>query len=135
MPESEAEPVQPGEILSRYIFDSSQYRVLDYTVKYTAFMPRSDDLRLSVFRTSGLDEPAVWNIGDRVGQVSKRMLRGRGDIVAEVVIEQKLDVDPDNQPARHANITGWPSEKHKRQEIAQVLASKAKLKLKDETVK
>ncbi len=133
MPRFKADSVQSDEILSRYIFDKNWYRSLDQSVMYTAFMPRSDDLHVSVFRTSGLGEPNVWSIGERVGQESHRTLRGRGDIVAVEVRKQNLDIDPDNHPPRHANIVGWPQEKHKRQEIAQVLASSATLRLRTPT--
>lgn len=132
MPRFEAGFVQSSEILSRYIFDKNWYRSIDQSVMYTAFMPRSDNLRVSVFRTSGLSKPKAWSIGESVGQVSSRTLRGRGDIIAAEVRKQNLDIDPDNHPPRHANIVGWPQEKHKRQEIAQVLASSATLKLRHE---
>ncbi len=130
MPRFEPDTVQSNETLSRYIFTETHYSVSDWRVKSTAFMPRSDDLRVSVFRTSGLSEPKVWSIGIIVGQKSDRTLCGRGDVVAADVTEQNLDIDADNRPPRHANIVGWPQEKHKRQAIAQVLASSARLKLK-----
>ncbi len=132
MPTFEPDSVQLSEILSRYIFNRSHYRIPDQSVMYTAFMPRSDDLRVSVFRTSGLSEPCLWNIGESVGQVSNRTLHGRGDVIAAEVRKQNLDIDPDNRPPRQANIVGWPQEKHKRQEIAQILASSATLKLRRE---
>ena len=132
MPTFEPDSIQSSEILSRYIFDKNWYRGLDQSIKYTAFMPRSDNLRVSVFRTSGLSEPCVWNIGESAGQVSNRTLHGRGDVIAAEVRKQNLDIDPDNCPPRHANIVGWPQEKHKRQEIAQILASSATLKLRRE---
>lgn len=132
MPAFEKDTVQFNETLSRYIFAEIHYSTSDWRVKYTAFMPLSDNLRISVFRTSGLTEPKVWSIGESVGQVKNRTLHGRGDIGAGDVKKQNLDIDPDNQPLRHANIVGWPQEKHKRQEIAQVLASSATLKLRSE---
>lgn len=126
----ELNPVQPSEILSRYIFAESLYNALEQRIIYTAFMPRSDDLCISVFRTSGLNESDIWTIGEGVGQQAKRTLHGRGDIAAIEVKKQKLNIDADNNPPRHANIVGWPQEKHKRQLIAQTLASSAILKLK-----
>jgi len=133
MPRFKADSVRSDEILSRYIFDKNWYRSLDQSVRYTAFMPRSHDLRISVYRTSGLEEPKVWSIGESVGQVSSRTLHGRGDVVAAEVGRQRLDIDPDSQPSRHANIVGWADEKHRRQEIAQALASSAALRLRTPT--
>lgn len=129
MPILGSRPVQSSEILSRYIFAESHYSTSDQRVMYTAFMPRSDDLSVSVFRTSGLSEHDVWSIGKSVGKVSDRGLHGRGDIVAAEVTGQNLDIDSDDDPPRHANIVGWPQEKHKRQQIAQILASVATLRL------
>lgn len=125
----EPNPVQPSENLSHYLFAESHYDAMKKRVIYTAFMPRSDDLRVSVFRTSGLDEQYVWSIGEDVGQKSNRTLRARGDIIAVEVRKLDLDIDPDNNPPRHANIIGWPQDKPKRQLIAQGLASVATLKL------
>lgn len=125
-------PVQSSEVLSRYIFAKDHYSAADHRVMYTAFMPRSDDLRVSVFRTSQLAEHSVWSIGESVGKLSGRILHGRGDIIVAEVRRQSLDIDPDNSPACHADIIGWPKEKHKRQEIAQLLALSATLKLRHE---
>ena len=123
--------IDPGEVLSRYIFSGDHYSISDRRVKYTAFMPRSDDLRTSVYRTSGLADHEVWRIGESVGQTRHRDLHGRGDLIASDVIEQSLDIDPDNDPPRHADIIGWPQDKHKRQEIALLLASRATLELRN----
>lgn len=121
--------VRFGEILSRYLFAESQYRTSDHSIRHTAFMPPGD-LRLSVFRTSGLNEKDVWSIGEDIGQESKRTLHGKGDLIASEVTRVNLNIDPDNVPARHANVVGWPPEKHRQQLIAQKLASVATLKLK-----
>lgn len=125
----EPDSVQSSEILSRYIFDKIHYRTSDQSVKHTAFMPPPDDLRLSVFRISGLSDHDVWVIGESVGQASRRTLRGRGDIIAAEVRKQDLDIDPDNSPPRHASIVGWPEDKGERTVIAHTLASCATLRL------
>lgn len=129
MSTSDPNLVQPDEILSRYIFAESQYRSSDHSIRHTAFMPPGD-LRLSVFRTSGLNERDIWGIGEDVGRESKRNLHGRGDFLAGEVTRVNLDIDPDDIPLRHANVVGWPPEKHRQQLIAQKLASVATLKLK-----
>jgi len=58
-----------------------------------------------------------------------RNLYGRGDIQALNILENNLQIDPDNKPRRHANIIGWPELKEERKSIAQELAAKASLRL------
>ncbi len=68
----------------------------------------------------------IWEIGDRyvtdLHRESKPVL-GRGDLIAQRVIELKLRVVPSPAPhPKHANIVDWPVEKHKRLKIATKLA-------------
>jgi hypothetical protein len=122
--------VNPKEILARYLFSHTHYSREKNIVKPTAFLPAPNSDMLSVFRTSDLSNDEIWAIGNSVGQPSQRTLHGRADIVSLQVQKQGLVIDPNNNPPRHANITGWPSEKPKRLSIAQELAEVAKLKLK-----
>lgn len=90
------------------------------------------NFKLSVFRIDNLPEPEIWKIGlKRV--VSKmpqaRNLYGRADNQALNILENNLQIDPDNKPRRHANITGWPELKEEQKSIAQELAAKASLRL------
>lgn len=86
----------------------------------------------SVFHINGLDEASIWVIGEtHVAGPLGKTLYGRGDILAAVVEEKKLGIDYDNTPPRHANIIGWPTEKHEQKSLAQELAAEAKLKLRD----
>jgi len=59
----------------------------------------------------------------------KENVYGFANIIASAVCEMDLDVDPDNNPPRHADIVGWPQEKSERMLIAQELAAKATLRL------
>jgi hypothetical protein len=105
-------------------------------VKPLAFMPALNK-NLSVFQTSvfhinGLNESSIWEIGESyIARPQEKNLYGRGDILAAVIETAKLRVDYDNTPPRHANIIGWPKEKHEQKSLAQELAAEAKLKLRD----
>ncbi len=94
-------------------------------------MPRDDSNEISVFRIDGLTEDEIWKIWENsVNRTSNRTLYGRAEITTLEVETQDLQVIPDNESNRHANITGWPTEKSKRLQIAQELAAIATLILK-----
>ncbi len=124
--------VSPSESLARYLTQHNHYSTSKNVVKPSAFQPPSN-LRLSVFRIDGLILEEVWEIG-RVNVVStmplpKENVYGFANIIASAVCEMDLDVDPDNNPPRHADIVGWPQEKSERMLIAQELAARATLRL------
>jgi len=103
------------------------------SVKYMAFMPSPDDLRLSVFRIDGLKLDEVWEIGQKeVIDVlpQPKTLYGRADIKASKVRKFGLEIEPSNTPPRHADICGWHDTKAKNRSVAQQLAAEAKLILK-----
>jgi len=90
------------------------------------------DLRLSVFRTDGLTLEKVWEIGNREVinfMAQPKELYGVADIKVSQVKKVNLEVDPNDNPPRHANIIGWPPEKPRQMLIATELAAAAKLVL------
>lgn len=93
-------------------------------------MPNKD-LKLSVSRIGGLTENEIWGIGHKMveNSISIKTFYGRGEIKISVVQKANLDIDPDDDPPHHANIMGWPKEKHEQQSIAIELAKIAELKL------
>jgi len=95
-------------------------------------MPPSN-LRLSVYRSSGLSEATIWELGNQNVAVPRgKPLVGRADILASDVSDSdedlKLEPDPEPHPL-HANITGWPEQKDKQKLIAIKLANKSKFSL------
>lgn len=82
-------------------------------------------LSLSVFRVFQLSENQIWKIGKDVGKQSGRPLYGRGGVKTFVVSKNKLQIKPDDNPPRHANIIGWSTEKSEQKSIAQELARRA----------
>ena len=119
-------PVDPLEVLSRFILQKKWYKPSDNSVKYAAFMPNKNN-QTSVFRTSGISNNVIWDIGDH--EVSAKLCKpilGRADVHASSVTEKDLEVIPSEPPERHADITGWPEEASKKRVIAIELAAEAR---------
>ncbi|RJQ20828.1 MAG: hypothetical protein C4560_04580 [Nitrospiraceae bacterium] len=123
------EQVRPEEDLTRYILHKNHFSILHKRVKYAAFLPAPNG-ETSVFRVSGLADIAIWEIGDKeVAGKRETAILGRADIPAFHVLNSTLKIKPDENPPRHANITGWPKEKSEQKLIAIELAENAKLYL------
>ena len=121
--------VSQSESLARYLTHHKHYSSLNNSVKPAAFQP-PPNLRLSVFRIDGLILEEVWEIGRvNVAPLPGKDVYGFANIMASAVYKTHLDVDPDNNPPRHADIVQWPQEKSERKSIAQELAAKATLRL------
>ena len=90
-------------------------------MKYAAFMP-PDDLRTSVYRVDGLDGSEVLQLASETSR--KESFKGHGRFLAAAVRSvSPLDVVPETTHHRlHADIVGWPGEREKRIELAQMLA-------------
>lgn len=125
-------PTEDTEPLGRYLLSKGYFSIQNKRVKYSAFMPPPLDLHLSVFKTQGLTEDEIWTLGEEVVKKNQpsRTLYGRGEIILLNIKAVDLELVPDNKPPRHANVIGWPQEKHARMLIAQELAAEAILKLK-----
>lgn len=126
-------PVEEIETLSRFIFQTNQYRPSNKTVRHTAFLPNPNNGETSVYRTSDINDEEIWSIGDReVAPKREKPVLGRADIIADVVMSQHLEIIPSESPERHANITEWPYERSEQKLIALELAAEAQLHLKPE---
>ena len=120
-------PVDLLEILSRFILQTNWFSTSENRVKYAAFLPNKDG-ETSVFRTSGISNNEIWDIGEREVSIKRgKSIYGRADISVTNVISKDLQVIPIEPPERHANITGWPDEKSKQMVIAVQLAAEAQL--------
>jgi hypothetical protein len=94
-------------------------------VKYAAFLPDKNG-ETSVFRTSGITNNEIWEIGDCEVSIKRgKPILGRADIGINNVISKDLEVVPREPPLRHANIIGWPDERSKQKIIAIELASES----------
>jgi len=116
-------PVAPDERISRYIVESSKIKKSEKRVRHTAFLPPKNR-KLSVYRTSGMEEAEIWDIGrNKVAEVLKKTLYGRGDLQASDVTTTALRIEPDVQiHPKHANIEGWPDDDERIEQLTLLLA-------------
>lgn len=117
-----------NELLSRFIFKKGDFAATKNLVKPDAFLP-SRAGETSVFRIRELDEVAIWRVGQSVADVSKRDLKARADVLAEVVTKTGLRINPDNEPERHCVVVGWSPHKDAQLMQAVELANAASLTL------
>ena len=123
-------PLDSLEILSRFVLQTNWFSSSENRVKYAAFLPDKNG-ETSVFRTSGITNNEIWEIGDCEVSIKRgKPILGRADIGTINVISKDLEVVPREPPLRHANIIGWPDERSKQKIIAIELASEAHLYLK-----
>lgn len=116
--------VAPHEIASRFLIDG-QVWTESREVKYPAFIPPKS-LKLSIFRTSNLNEQEIWTLAVEKVEPSRGPVIGRGELTVAVIAEEKLQVFSDeDQNSRHADVVGWPVDRDARVTIAKVLAAKA----------
>lgn len=118
------------ENLSRYIFSRSDYGTIpELRVKYSLFIPKENEVKISVFRTDGLESQEIWDIGKDVAKKRASSLKGRADLLVEHVLQINLNVEADEPPPRHANIV-FPSKDKSEQKLAAIkLAGLADLHL------
>jgi hypothetical protein len=123
--------VSPSEPLARYLTSSKHYSPQMQSVRPAAFLPPPPEYHLSVFRIYGLTTEDVCQIGQRkvISNMPGRTLHGYANIVAQSFQDANLTIDPDNNPARHASVVGWPEDKQQQVSIAQELAASASLVL------
>ena len=120
--------VNPHEIITRYLLSKSHFSISSSRVKPRALEPSSRDNSTSVFRIMNLNEDQIWRLARAfVSNPTGRSLYARADIPALAVYELSLNIHPDEPPPRHANIVGWPPEKHARMSLAQQLTASATL--------
>lgn len=121
---------RPEEVTARFILSRSHYRSSDLRAKPLAFEPSGKDRTTSVFRTVGLRDPQIWEIGSAfVAKPRGRNIHARADVSVRSVQALALVITPLEPPPRHALIGGWPAEKSATMSIAQQLAAKSTLVL------
>ena len=130
---NDAKRVGADEPLARYLIEKTSFVRTQNRVKFKVFMPFH--LAVSVFRTGGLSDSDIWEIGqEEVAGPRNKTLYGRAEVlgshVEQVAVQSPLQVVIDEPPPRHANIVGWPDEQSTQQLIAIKLAEMATLTLK-----
>lgn len=120
--------VSKDEYLARFIIRPEHVRA-DGTVKPDPFIPYKW-VELSVTRHIGLTEVQIWAFGGLVASNVGKRLQGRGDAQAEVFLRQSLSVvaSPETTNPNHANVVGWPVDKHAQKAIALELVKDVRFK-------
>ena len=119
--------VADDERLSRFVVFRRWLNVQEQYVKAAAFLP-DKKLSTSVFRTTALEEAAIWPLAnDTLANREGAQLHGRGDIFCRQVKVTGLEVRAQEPPPRHADLIGWSTEKDAQKSLAQQLSAVAKL--------
>ena len=96
-----------GLPLTRFIF-SSRNITKGARARWRVFLPDRQH-RTSVFRIDGAEEDEIWRCGAALAESRGGSIHGRADFTAGAVYEvENLDLEVDETPPRHGNITGWP---------------------------
>lgn len=118
-----------GDPLNRFPTHKRQFSAT--RVKQSAFLPPAN-LKLSVFCTGGLSGDQIWALG--AGLRIPAHIYGRAELTIAAVSDIGLKIDLDNNPPRHANIIGWPTQKSAQKLCALKLAEESSLALRSEHI-
>lgn len=130
--------VDPKEVITRFLFQSSHFAVTTGRVNPTALMPydnkNSKRWETSIIRTDGLQDREGWELGYQIHEASPapRRIKARAVGTAVIVTDQQLQFDINGDPyPRHADIIGWPvgDEKHARLALATEIANRMTLEV------
>jgi hypothetical protein len=114
--------------LTRFVFQRDHYS--NGRPKPGAFLPPRDKYVISMLFTDGLEEEETWRIGDEVGKDRGKSALARASLEKSSVTAIGLSVvlSPGVHP-QHANVGGWPKEKHEQKLVALDLCAKSALRL------
>src|SRR6266446_9782984 len=119
----------PGEAMCRYLTDRDEYSPCKRIVRHSAFIP-PENLRKSVYWTSGITEEEIWSIGDEYVAPSRGPLHGRADFNSLAAYREGLAIELTEKPhPRHADIVNWDEDRKKARLQAVKLADQATLVL------
>lgn len=106
---------------ARFATQSSHYRKSDLEVRQSLFLPPKN-LELSVFRSDGLTQDDIKNLGNK----HIPNIKGFTEVLKnDIEAIEPLKIQIDNVPPRHANIIGWPAQKSEQKLLALKLKEKA----------
>ena len=130
LPSGRQTVITSEEPLARFAISKSQFTKTTRRPKPNLLSP-NPHLALSVMRIEGSCEEEIRKMGNQVGEKRRKNCYGYTTLTGQGCSEEHLDVEPDEPPLHHANITGWPddtdlAERKRRQlEIAKRLVEKA----------
>ena len=119
--------VAPDVNIDRFLRNSNHLRPGKGRPPFTALLPKGENGKISVYRTSGLADSDVRALGTNYVQGGFAPLKGYAVLCADQFFAHALDLVSDPEPhPRHANVTGWESDAKNRL-IAKDLADAARL--------
>ena len=130
LPSGRQAVVTGEEPLARFAISKSQFTKTTRRPKPNLLSP-NPHLALSVMRIEGSCEEEIRKMGSEVGEKRRKNCYGYTTLTGQKCSEERLEVESDEPPLHHANITGWPddtdpAERKRRQlEIAKRLVEKA----------
>ena len=136
MSDSLLQDVDPQDRISRYLLLQKSFDAKAQIVFAQAFKPPrpTKDFpvrQTSVYRTQGVGEGEIWELGDRYVTLLHPKhwpVLGRADVTAKDVSDADLTIVPHPDPhPRHADIEGWPSQDEEIEMKVTYLACKALL--------
>lgn len=124
---SSSEEILSTEILSRFIFQRNHFS--SNGVKQAAFLP-AKNLETSVFRKTKLVEQSLYD-STKLLIASERSLEVKAVALIraeDIELADGLTTEIEESKHKwHANIVGWPSEKHEQKQLAQILAKNSSI--------
>ena len=122
--------IASDERVARFLTDDGHFVESKGRVKPRAFWPARIDNTTSVFRRQGLSEDGIWSLAIDHVEPTRGPVLARAELIAQDVVACGLQLEADDDPPRHAAITGWPAkdtEKEKVKSLCQELADRATL--------
>ena len=124
--------IAENEQFTRFLVHSNQFRTGNGgRVMPSALLPLNNKKRArwetSTHRTDGLSQLDVWRLGYRFVEnvANNRRIKARGSGSVATVLAQALQFDVNGRPyPRHADIIGWPDDKHARMMQATQIANR-----------
>ncbi len=111
----------PNETVTRFLFQSNHFATRPPRVKGRALEP-PEDRKTSVFRTHGLVGAEIWRISlTYIEPLRGKPTLARADFTIAAAERLGLNIEKDEPPPRHANMTNWSTEKEARISLAQQL--------------
>lgn len=119
--------VDPEEPIARFLRNSNQLRPARGKPHFSGFLPRDPAGKISVYRTGGLEDPAIRGLGTQYVERPDAPLKGYCLLSAEGFFREGLTVESAPVPhERHANVGGWTDDPRNRI-VARKLAEAAVL--------
>jgi len=123
---NKVEVISSGEVLSRFLFNGNQFSLNG--VKQAAFLPAKNH-ETSIFRKTKLVQFSLYeSIKELIASERGMQIKGVALIEAEKIQLADLKVEIEESKHQwHANIIGWPLEKHQQKQLALILAQNSSL--------